>query len=93
MHRNIALGYLICCRKKTTEDNFNMPILHHYLFCYTTDVVVSVVSEFEMAPSVSVNFISLVTSCVELREEEPHAAHPLSFTWASHIAASMVTRC
>ncbi len=37
-----------------------------------------------------VNFISLVTSCVGLQEEEPQTAHPMSFTWASHIAASML---
>ncbi len=48
---------------------------------------------FEMAPSMSVNFISLVTSCVGLREEEPLTAHPMSFTWASHIATSMLTGC
>ena len=64
-----------------------------------------------MAPSVSVNFISLDTSCVGLREEEepqtarpisldtscvgfreeePQTAQPMSFSWASHIAASVV---
>ncbi len=42
---------------------------------------------FEMAPSVSWNFISLVTSCVRVREEEPQTAFPVSFTWASHIGA------
>ena len=31
---------------------------------------------FEMTPGVSVNFISLVTSCVGLREEEPQTALP-----------------
>ncbi len=46
-----------------------------------------------MAPSVSVNFISLVTSCVGLQEEEPQTAPPMSFTWVSHIAASMLTEC
>ncbi len=36
------------------------------------------------------DFISLVTSCVGLQEEEeePQIAYPVSFTWASHIAAS-----
>ncbi len=46
---------------------------------------------FGMAPSLSVNFISLVTSRVGLREEEPQKAHPMSFTWASLIAASVLT--
>ena len=41
-------------------------------------------------PSQSVNFISVVTSCTGLWEEEPQTAHPTSFTWASHIAASML---
>ena len=38
---------------------------------------------------VSVIFISIVTSDVGLQEEEPQTAHPMSFTWASHIAASV----
>ena len=50
-------------------------------------------NKFKMAPSVSVNFISLVTSCVWLQEEEPQTAHPMSCTWASHIAACMLTGC
>ena len=45
--------------------------------------------EFGMAPSVSVNLVSLITSCVGLREEEPQTAHPMSFTWA----VSMLTGC
>ena len=45
---------------------------------------------FEMA-SESVNFISLVTFCVGLREEEPQTAHPMAYTWASHIAGSVFT--
>ena len=32
-----------------------------------------------------------VTSCVGLLEEEPQKAHPMSFTWASLIAASVLT--
>ncbi len=28
-----------------------------------------------------------------LREEEPQTAHPMSFTWASYIAASVLTGC
>ena len=44
---------------------------------------------FEMAPTVSVNFISLVTPCVGLREE-PRTAYSMSFTWVSHISASML---
>ena len=31
---------------------------------------------FEVAPSMSVNFISIVTSCVGLKEEEPQTALP-----------------
>ena len=47
----------------------------------------------EMAPSVSVDFISLVTSSVRLWEdEEPQTVFPISFTWASHIAAGVLTR-
>ena len=42
----------------------------------------------EMAPSMSASFISL-TSCVGL--QEPETAHSLSFAWASHIAASVLT--
>ena len=29
----------------------------------------------------------------ELQEEEPKTAHPMSFTWASHTAASVLTGC
>ena len=36
------------------------------------------------------HFISLVASCVGLREEEPQTAHPMSFTTASHIAANVL---
>ena len=43
-----------------------------------------------MAPSVSVNFISPVTSGFGLREEEPQTALTMSFTWASHIATSVL---
>ena len=45
----------------------------------------------EMAHGVSVNFISLVTFCVRLRKEEPQTAFSMSFTRASHIAASVLT--
>ena len=37
------------------------------------------------------DFISLVTSCLGLEEEEPQTAHPKSLTCASHIAASELT--
>ena len=43
----------------------------------------------DMAPSVSLKLISLVTFCVGLREE-PQTAHPMSFTWAFHIATSVL---
>ena len=39
----------------------------------------------------SVNFISLVTSCIGLEEEGQQTAHLMSFTWASHIAACVLT--
>ena len=51
-----------------------------------------VIESFETAPSVSVNFTSLVT-CVRFRMEEPLTAYPMSITWASHIAASVLTGC
>ena len=35
------------------------------------------------------NFISLVT-CIQLQEEEPQPADPISFTWAPPIAASVL---
>ena len=46
--------------------------------------------EFPTATSVSVNFASLVTSCVGL-QEETQTAYRMSLTWASHIAASLLT--
>ncbi len=42
-------------------------------------------------PSRSLNFISLVISCFGLQEEGPQTAHLMSFTWASCIAASVLT--
>ena len=48
---------------------------------------------FKMAPSVSVNFISFVTSYVGPQEEDPQKAHPMSFRWVSGIATSMLTGC
>ena len=41
-------------------------------------------------PSTSVNYISLETSCFGLQEEKPQTAHLIFFTWASHIAASVL---
>ena len=44
----------------------------------------------------SVIILSLVTYCVQcvgLRDEEPQAAHAMSFTWACHIATSVLTGC
>ena len=43
-----------------------------------------------MARGVSVSFISLVASCFGLWEEERQTAHPMSFTWVSHIAVSVL---
>ena len=45
---------------------------------------------FEMALSVSVNFISSVNFCAGLQEEEPQKAVSMSFTWVSHIATSVL---
>ena len=53
----------------------------------------SFLSKFEMTHSVSVNFTSRVTSCVGLHDEEPQTTLPMSFTWASRIAANMLMRC
>ena len=36
-------------------------------------------------------FISFFTSCAELLEDQLQTAHLVSFTWASHIAASVLT--
>ena len=48
------------------------------MLLFTVDHTDPEISRFEMAPSV--NFISLVTSCVRLRDEEPQMAFPMSFT-------------
>ena len=42
-------------------------------------------------PSQSVNFISLVTSCVALQEEQQETAHLMSISSASYIAVSVLT--
>ena len=59
---------------------------------YIPSLATSSYLKFEMAPSMFVNFISLVTSCIGLREEKPQTAFSMgmSFTWASHRAASVV---
>ena len=38
----------------------------------------------------SMNFISLVTSCFGHQEVEPQPYHPMAWTWVSHIAASVL---
>ena len=44
-------------------------------------------------------FWHIVTSCFRLQEEEeeeeeePQTAFPMSFTWATHIGASLLTGC
>ncbi len=40
-----------------------------------------------LCPTRSVDFISVVTSYVELRKEEPQTGYAMSFTRASHIAS------
>ena len=40
--------------------------------------------KFEMAPSVSVNLISVIFCAGRQKKEEPQTAYPMSFTWASH---------
>ncbi len=44
-------------------------------------------------PPIVGEFLLLVTSCVGLWKEEPQTARPMSFTWVSHIAANVLTRC
>ena len=61
--------------------------------CFGTESFDIVVRNRDSSPSVSVTFISLVTSCAGLQQEEPQTAHLMSFTWASHIAASVLTGC
>ncbi len=34
-----------------------------------------------------------IITCAGLQEEEPQTAHLMSFTWPSHIAASVLTGC
>ena len=47
-----------------------------------------------MIPSMSVNFISLVTVCVGLHEEEPESAQShVLYMGVSYIAAGMLTGC
>ena len=38
----------------------------------------------EMTPRVSLNFISHVTYCRGLREDDPQTTYPMSITWASY---------
>ena len=79
----------------TVYKLFNLALSHRMLaFSYTMKYSVAQLSEmsnFEMVPNVSVNFISLVTSCLGLPGEKPETAHLMSFTWASYIAASVLT--
>ncbi len=57
-----------------------------FLQYYISHVIILAILKW---PLRSVNFISLVTSCVGLQEEEEQqTAHLMSFTCASHIAAS-----
>ena len=63
----------------TPQDVF----LSHQRCKFSTILQNSGISKSISAPSVSVNFIPLVTCCVGLRDVEPQTAHPMSFTWAS----------
>ena len=56
-------------------------------------IVLNLLSEYSAKynmQSGSVNFISLVTSCVGLEEVDTQIAHPMSLTLVSHIAASVL---
>ena len=48
--------------------------------------------KFEMTPRVSVNFVSLVSSCVALQEEEPQTFYSMSFTWAYDMVNTVLIR-
>ena len=77
-----------CCFALTTRDVKLYPI--NQASRQSTDLSQTVVFGMSLVPSVSVNFISLVTPSVRLREEESQTAFPTSCTWASHLAASML---
>ena len=78
-----------------TTSVFTIQYLVNWIFFSSTSPIarVRVILCILKWPSWSVNFISLVTSCVGLWKEEPQTAHPMSFTWAYHIAASVLTGC
>ena len=69
------------------DTRYQIHIAHWNLHCIYE---FHTLNQFEIAPSESVNFISVVTSCAGLWEEAPQTAHLTSFTWASHIAASVL---
>ncbi len=60
----------------------NLTLFHHYLRYFQKSCI---------CVFVSVIFISFFTFCAGLQEEELQTAHLMSFTWASHIAASVLT--
>ncbi len=61
------------------------------LILYIINRIISLLGHhLQMTPRVSVNFISLVSSCTGLHEEEPQIAFThMAFTCASHIASCM----
>ena len=64
-----------------------------FLHVKTRRSLIALQKRFEMALSVSVNLISLVTYCVGLRGEEPQSALPTSFTWTSwHVDGTYPTK-
>ena len=101
------------------RDNSSTLVWVHCMCSQYTTLVYSPLEtftgSFEMAPKMSLNFISLAISClqcipqnksllskqwkailcfveytVELREEQPQTAYPMSLTWTSHIGDTML---
>ena len=70
-----------------------LKLIIDWLIDWLIDLCIDWLITSEMAPSMSVNFISLVTSYVRLREEEPQTIFPMSITWVSHIADTMLMGC
>ncbi len=85
---------VICVKIPHSEWNVNWHFVGHGVFDFLTSHTMSAILATlqpiqSIIYNVSGNFISLVTSCIRLREEEPQTAFPVSFTWVSHIAATM----
>ena len=66
-------------------------IYHIYYLLISSRAVLEMI--IEMAPRMTVNSISLVTSCVGFWEGKLQTAYNMSFTWASSITASTLIGC